>query len=186
MEQTKKEMIKLLYYLKSLNKDMVRQIEKFRALGKHTVDVDMRMNKSERLAKRAQDEIFGSWKMLRFAIGRAHPRMLHSMKDIGREYSGHALDAGQAWKYPGSQHVRDETPELFREREVLEGDIRDDLYTLDQLAAMASEYEKRYGAHPHLISDRAFKWVQFVGGLVIGAGLTLLGQWVASLLGIDQ
>lgn len=186
MEESKKEIIALLRYLKELNCEMLRQIEVFRDLGSHTVDVDMRINKSERLANRAKEEIFGRWTMYRFRIGRPHPRMLSSMQNIGKQFSGHFLDAGQAWKYPDSQRIRDIDPDLFHRREVIEADIRDDLLTLDQLARIAAEYEQRYGAHTYLMSERAVKWLQFFGGLALGVVTTLLGRWLAEIFGFTE
>jgi len=185
-DYTKKELFKELDSLKKWNEQILHQVQDFRNLGEHTVDVDMRMRKTESLAKRAEEEVFTVWKMWRFKRRRAHPFMLKNMQTLGKEMSGHFLECGQAWKFPDSQHVRDVSPDLFRKREIIEGYIRDNLFTLKDMRGIAQEYESRYGSHEHLISDRSFKWVQVLVGFVLGVASSLIVLFIAHKLGLKQ
>ncbi len=110
--------------------------------------------------------------------------MIGSMVDLGSEYAHYAREASEAWKFPDSQHVRDQDPELFRKREDIEGDIRDGLISLVELRPLAKEYVKRYGEHENLVSERTFKWITFVGGLVTGAVAAIVAGVVLNSLGI--
>ncbi|MBH1956462.1 hypothetical protein I8H84_02685 [Candidatus Saccharibacteria bacterium] len=183
---TKKELFDELSSLKKWNKQILQQVQDFRKLGEHTVDVDIRMQKTESLAKRAKEDVFTVWKMWRFKRKRAHPLVLKSMQIIGKEMSGHFLDCGQAWKYPDSQRIREEHPELFRKREVIEGHIRDNLFTLKDMRGIAQEHESRYGSHEYLTSDRAFKWVQVFVGFILGVASSLLVLLISQILGWKQ
>lgn len=183
---TKKELVKELDSLKKWNKQMLQQIQDFHKLGEHTVDVDMRMQRTESLAKRAKEDVFTVWKIWRFKRERAHPLMLKSMQIIGKEISGHFLECGQAWKYPDSQRIREENPALFRRREIIEGRIRSNLFTLKDMRAIAQEYESRYGAHEHLTSERAFKRVQVLVGFILGVASSLLVLFISQVLGWKQ
>lgn len=185
-DYTKKELFGELDSLKKWNKQILRQIKDFRQLGKHTVDVDMRMQKTESLAKRAKEDVFTMWKMWRFKRKKAHPLMLKSMQAIGKEMSGHVLECGKAWKFPDSQHIREQEPDLFRKREIIEGHIRDNLYALMEMRGIAQEYESRYNSHEHLISDRGFKWVQVALGFALGLTSSLLVLFIAHILGWKQ
>ena len=183
---TKKELFKELESLRIWNSQMLGQIQDFRKFGQHTVDVDMRMQKTEALAKRANEEVFTLWKMWRFKRMRAHPRMLQSMQVIGREISKHVLECDKAWKYPDSQHIREANPDLFRQREIIEAKIRDNLYTLMEMRGIAQEYENRYESHVHMISDRNIKWLQVFVGFVLGGVSSLLVIYIANKLGLKQ
>ncbi len=183
---TKKELFEELDTLKKRSDQMLGQIKDFRQLGEHTVDVDMRMQKTESLAKRANEDIFTHLKMWRFKRKRAHPLMIKNMQTIGKEMSEHFLECGQAWKFPDSQHIREEKPELFHKREIIEGHIRDNLFALKDMRGIAQEYESRYGSHEHLISDRGFKWVQVLVGFVLGVASSLLVLFIAHKLGLKQ
>ncbi|MFZ2125315.1 MAG: hypothetical protein WA087_00945 [Candidatus Saccharimonadales bacterium] len=185
-DYTKKELFEELDSLKKWNKQMLRQIQDFRKLGEHTVDVDMRMRRTEGLAKRAKEDVFSTWKMWRFKRRRAHPLMIKNMQTIGSEMSGHVLECGQAWKFPDSNHIREVNPDLFRKREIIEGGIRDNLYTLMEMRGISQEYKSRYGTHKHLISDRSFKWVQVLVGFVLGVASSLLVLFIALKLGLKQ
>ncbi len=185
-DHTKKELFEELDSLKKWNNQMLRQIQEFRKLGEHTVDVDMRMRRTEGLAKRAKEDVFTTWKMWRFKRKRAHPLMIKNMQTIGSEMSGHVLECGQAWKFPDSQHIREENPDLFRKREKIEGGIRDNLYTLMEMRGIAQEYKSRYGAHKHLISDRGFSWLQVLVGFVLGVTSSLLVLFISQILGWKQ
>jgi hypothetical protein len=109
--------------------------------------------------------------------------MIKNMEAIGSEMSGHFLECGQAWKFPDSQHIREKDPDLFKKREILEGMIRDNLFTLKDMREIAQEYKKRYGAHEHLISDRGFSWLQVIVGFVLGVASSLLVLFVSQTLG---
>lgn len=183
---TKKELFEELDSLKQLNSQIIGQIRDFYQLGEHTVDVDMRMRKTESLAKRAKEDVFTAWKVWRFKRKRAHPLMLKSMRTIGKEMSGHVLECSKAWKFPDSQHIREKDPVLFRKREVIEGKIRDNLYALMEMRGIAHEYENRFGTYENLISDRSFKWVQVLVGFVLGITSSLLVLFIASKLGLKQ
>lgn len=185
-DYTKKELFNELGSLKKWNKQILRQVKDFRQLGEHTVDVDMRMQKTESLAKRAKEDVFTTWKMWRFKRKRAHPFMLNNMKTIGKEMSEHFLECGQAWKFPDSQHIREKDPDLFRKREIIEGHIRDNLFALKDMRGVAQEYESRYGSHEHLVSDRSFKWVQVIVGFLLGVVSSLLILLIANKLGLKQ
>lgn len=185
-DYTKKELFKELDSLKKWNEQILRQVQDFRKLGEHTVDVDMRMLKTESLAKRANEDVFTTWKMWRFKRKRAHPLMIKNMQTIGREMSEHFLECGQAWKFPDSQHIREEKPDLFHKREIIEGQIRDNLFTLKDMRGIAQEYESRYGSQEHLISDRGFKWVQVLLGFILGVASSLLVLFIANELGLKQ
>jgi hypothetical protein len=180
---TKKKLFKEFESLKACNTQMLTQIQDFRKLGEHTVDVDIRMQKSESLGKRAKEDVFTVRKMWRFKRIRAHPLMIKNMEAIGSEMSGHFLECGQAWKFPDSQHIREKDPDLFKKREILEGMIRDNLFTLKDMREIAQEYKKRYGAHEHLISDRGFSWLQVIVGFVLGVASSLLVLFVSQTLG---
>jgi hypothetical protein len=183
---TKNELFIELDSLKKWNEQMLRQIQDFRKLGKHTDDVDMRMRRTESLAKRAKEDVFTKWKLWRFKRKRAHPLMIKNMQIIGGEMSEHFLECGKAWKFPDSQHIRDENPDLFRKREIIEGEIRDNMFTLKDMHGLAQEYESRYGSHEHLISDRGFSWVQVFVGFILGAAASLLVSFASQLLGWKQ
>lgn len=183
---TKKELFDELDSLKKWNKQILQQIQDFRKLGEHTVDVDMRMRKTESLAKRAKEEVFTVWKMWRFKMKRAHPLMIKSMQAIGKEMSGHFLDCRQAWKFPDSQHIREESPELFRKREIIEGHISDNLFTLKDMNGIAYEYKSRYGVHKHIVSDRSFSWLQVIVGFILGVVSSLLVLLISDILGWKQ
>lgn len=183
---TKKELFEELDTLKKWCHQVLKQINDFRQLGEHTVDVDMRMQRTESLAKRANEDVFTVWKMWRFKRKRAHPLMIKNMKTIGKELSEHFLECGQAWKFPDSHHIRDKDPELFRKREIIEGHIRDNIFALKDMRGIAQEYESRYGSHEHLLSDRAFKWTQAIAGFLLGVTSSLLVLFISHLLGWKQ
>ena len=182
-DYTKKELFKELDSLKKSNEQMLRQIQDFRKLGEHTVDVDMRMLRTEGLAKRAKEDVFSAWNMWRFKRKRARPLMIKNMQTLGGEMSKHFLECGQAWKFPDSQHIRDKKFDLFHKREIIEGHIRDNLFTLKDMRGIAQEYESRYGSQEHLISDRSFKWVQIFVGFVFGVSSSLLVLFISQILG---
>ena len=184
MEGTRQDLFRRFSDLRRWNKEILRDIKKFQSLGAHTEDVDMRMRAEVKIAKRAKQEIFTLSRVFRFRILKAHPRMLGSMEDIGREYSYYAQEASQAWKFPDSQHVRDEDPILFRKREHIEGGIRDGLISLTELSSLSQEYRKRYGEHEHIFSDRVFQWTTFIGGIVTGAVPTIIAALVLYYAGI--
>ena len=184
MEGTKQDLFKRFNDLRRWNKEILVDIKKFQSLGVHTVDVDMRMRAEIKLAKRARQELFSPWKVFRFKLLKAHPRMLELMIDIGDSYSYYAREANEAWKFPDSQHIRKEDPVLFRKREDIEGDIRDGLISLVELRPLAKEYRKRYGEHENIFSDRAFKWITFIGGIGTGAIATIAASIIVSLMGI--
>lgn len=183
MEGTKQDIFQRFDDFKQWNKEISADIKRFQSLGRHTEDVDMLMRAEMKIAKRADQEVFTSWKTLRFKCLRAHPRTLELMIDLGSEYSYYAREAGQAWKYPKSQHVRDEDPDLFRKREDIEGSIRDGLISLVELRPLAKEYRKRYGEHENILSDRTFKWITFIGGIGTGAVATVIAGIVLKLIG---
>ncbi len=185
-DYTKKELLKELDSLKKWNEQMLCQVQDFRKLGKHTVDVDMRMLRTEGLAKRAKEDVFTVRKMWRFKRKRAHPVMIKNMQTIGKEMSEHFLECGQAWKFPDSQRIREEKPDLFHKREDIESHIRNNLFTLKDMRGIAQEYESRYGSQEHLISDRSFKWVQVLVGFVLGVTSSLLVSPISHLLGWKQ
>ena len=182
-DYTKKELFEELDSLKEWNNQMLQQVQDFRKLGEHTVDVDMRMRKTESLAKRANEDVFTVWKIWRFKRKRAHPLMIKNMQTLGKEMSEHFLECGQAWKFPDSQRIREEDPDLFRKREIIEGHIRDNLFTLKDMRGIAQEYESRYGSHEHLISDRGFSWLQVLTGFVLGVVSSLLVLFISHILG---
>lgn len=184
MEGTKQDFFKRLNDYRRWNRGIMKDIRKFQSLGGHTVDVDMRMRAEVKLAKRARQEIFTPWKVFRFKILKAHPRMLEAMIDIGNEYDYYAREAGQAWKFPDSQHVRDENPDLFRKREDIEGDIRDSLIGLTELRPLSKEYRKRYGEHENIFTDRTFKWITFLGGIGTGIVATVAAGIILNHMGI--
>jgi hypothetical protein len=170
--------------LKGYNSEMLAQIKSFRALGDHTADVDMVMDEAEALAERAQREVFGRYKMFRLFIGRAHPQMLKSMSAIGKGFIDQALSAGKAWKYPDSQMLRTENPNLFKKHERIEEQIRDNLYTLEHLREIAHNCKERYGAHEYILSDRQNATKNVVIGAAVGIGSTLLTQWLLKQLSL--
>jgi|GEM_PF-2178188 len=184
MEGTKQDLFKRFDDLKRWNNEILADIKKFQALGEHTVDVDMRMRAEVKIAKRARQEVFTLWKIFRFKHLKAHPRMINSMTDIGNEYAHYEREASRAWKFLDSQHVRDQDPELFRKREDIEGDIRDGLISLVELRPLADEYVKRYGEHENLVSERAFKWITFIGGFFSGALAAVAAGIILNSLGI--
>lgn len=184
MEGTKQDLFKRFDNFKHWNKEILEDVKKFQSLGEHTDDVDMRMRGGVKVAKRAKQEIFTPWKVFRFKILKAHPRMLESMIDIGNEYAYYAREAGQAWKFPDSQHIRDENPDLFRKREDIEGSIRDSLISLAELRPLSKEYKKRYGEHENIFSDRTFKWITFLGGIGTGIVATVAAGIILNYIGI--
>lgn len=184
MEGTKQDLLKRFDDFRRWNKEVLDDIKKFQSLGAHTEDVDMRMRAEVKIAKRAKQEVFGPWKVFRFKILKAHPRMLSSMENIGDEYSYYAKESGQAWKFPDSQHLRDEDPALFRKREDIEGSVRDGLISLTELGSLSKEYRKRYGEHDYIFSDRAFKWFTFIGGIATGITTTVVAGIVLYSMGI--
>lgn len=184
MEGDKDELFKLYDDFKRWNDEIISDINKFKLHGEHTVDVDCRMDSELKIATRASEEVFSLWKSFRFKHLKAHPRMLESMIDIGGEYSNYSLEAGRAWKFPDSQHLREADPVLFRTREDIEGSIRDSLHSMSDIRLLAREYKKRYGEHDNLISDRSFQWITFVGGIVAGVFAAVLTAVVSKHLGI--
>lgn len=184
MEGTKQDLFKRFNDLKHWNKEILVDIKKFQTLGEHTVDVDMRMRAEIKIAKRAKQEVFTPWKIFRFKRLKAHPKMLELMVDLGDEYSYYAEEAGKAWKFPDSQHIRDEDPVLFRKREDIERDIRDSLIGMAELRPLSKEYTKRYGIHENIVSDRAFQWITFIGGTITGALATIIAGIILNSLGI--
>lgn len=184
MEGTKRDLFKRFDDLRHWNSEIIADIKRFQSLGEHTVDVDMRMRAEMKLAERAKQEVFTLWKVFRFKLLKAHPRMLESMMDLGDSYSYYAREASEAWKFPDSQHVRKEDPVLFRKREDIEGDIRDGLIGLVELRPLTKEYKKRYGEHENIFSDRAFKWITFIGGIGTGTIATIVAAIIVSLMGI--
>lgn len=185
MEGTKQDLFKRYDDLRRWNKEILSDIKKFQSLGEHTVDVDMRMRAEVKIAKRAKQEVFTFWKTFRFKQLKAHPKTLESMVDLGNEYAYYAKEASDAWKFPDSQHVRQEDPTLFRKREDIEGDIRDGLISMTELRPLSKEYIKRYGQHENIISDRAFKWITFIGGMVTGAVAAIVAGIFLNFLGIE-
>ncbi len=183
MEGTKQDLFKRFDDFRRWNKEVLDDIKKFQSLGAHTDDVDMRMKAEVKIAKRAKQELFTPWKVFRFKMLKAHPRMLSSMEDIGGEYSYYAKEAGQAWKFPNSQHVRDEDPALFRKREDIEGSVRDGLISLTELSPLSKEYRKRYGEHEYIFTERAFKWMTFFGGIGTGVVATVAAAIITNYLG---
>lgn len=186
MEGDKDKLFKFYDDLKRWNNELIADIDKFKSHGEHTVDVDSRMESELDIAKRAKQEIFGRRSSFRFKRLKAHPRMLESMIDIGSKYSNYALEAGEAWKYPDSQRLRDADPALFRIREDIEGDIRDGLYSMSDLRPLSCEYKKRYGEHSNFISDRSFQWITFIGGILAGVLGAILTAVVLKNLGIKD
>lgn len=184
MEGTKQDLFKRFDDLKRWNSEILVDIKNFQTLGDHTVDVDIRMQAEAKIANRAKQEVFTPWKIFRFKQLRAHPKMLESMVDLGNEYSYYAREAGEAWKFPDSQHVRDEDPVLFRKRENIESNIRDGLISLVELRPLSKEYVKRYGEHENIVSDRTFQWITFIGGVVTGAVASIAAGVFLNLLGI--
>lgn len=186
MEGDRDKLFKLYDDLKRWNDGLITDINKFKSHGEHTVDVDSRMNSELDIARRAKQEVFSRWKTFRFKHLRAHPKMLESMIDIGGEYSSYALEAGKAWKYPDSQHLREADPALFRIREDIESGIRDGLYSMSDLRSLAHEYKRRYGEHINFISDRSFQWVTFIGGIIAGVLGAILAAVILKHLGIKD
>jgi hypothetical protein len=184
MEGTKQDLFKRFNDLKRWNNEILLGIKKFQSLGEHTVDVDMRMRAETKIAKRAKQEVFTRWKTFRFKCLKAHPRMLQSMMDLGNEYSYYSREASEAWKFPDSQHIRDEDPVIFKKREDIEGGIRDNLISMVELRPLSKEYTKRYGAHDNMVSDRAFRWITFIGGIVTGALAAIAAGIILNRLGI--
>lgn len=116
MEGTKQDLFKRFDDFRRWNEEVLDDIKIFQSLGAHTDDVDMCMKAEVKIAKRAKQELFTPWRVFRFKILKAHPRMLSSMEDIGGEYSYYAKEAAQAWKSSDSQHVRGKDPALYERK----------------------------------------------------------------------
>lgn len=180
--QENADLIKEFKKLQNLNKELIQEIKQFRSLGRHTPDVDMCMEGNLRLARRAKQDIFTCWNIFRFKWRRAHPRMLQGMEDIGGEYEEYYTRESKVRKYPDSKHIRDIDCHLFYKREEIEGSIRSSLDTLAELRYIAQEYRRRYGEHEYFLSDRSFKWITFILGVVSGWAIGAVATAVSHII----
>lgn len=88
------------------------------------------------------------------------------------------------FKYPGSQAQRESDPEMFRKRERIYANMRDNLYTLIELNEISYSLREYFTASEHILSERGFKWVNIGIGFVLGAFSTILGSYFLKILGL--